>query len=234
MSEVVRIALVGDQDPAVTAHRAIPEALGLSARRLGLRIEPTWVPTVALGAPVEARLSPFAAVWCVPASPYANTEGALAAIRFCRESGRAFLGTCGGFQHAVLEYVRNALGHRDASHAESDPAAAMPVIARLSCSLVEKAGTIVLQDGSRLRAIYGVPEADEEYHCNYGVNPEYERLFADGSALRVSARDPAGDVRAVELSEHPFFIATLFQPERSGLRGVEHPLITSFVAAIGS
>jgi CTP synthase (UTP-ammonia lyase) len=86
MSEVVRIALVGDQDPAVTAHRAIPEALGLSARRLGLRIEPTWVPTVALGAPVEARLSPFAAVWCVPASPYANTEGALAAIRFCRES----------------------------------------------------------------------------------------------------------------------------------------------------
>jgi CTP synthase (UTP-ammonia lyase) len=134
----------------------------------------------------------------------------------------------------VLEYVRNALGHRDASHAESDPAAAMPVIARLSCSLVEKAGTIVLQDGSRLRAIYGVPEADEEYHCNYGVNPEYERLFADGSALRVSARDPAGDVRAVELSEHPFFIATLFQPERSGLRGVEHPLITSFVAAIGS
>src|SRR5260221_5896894 len=117
MSKVVRIALVGDHDPAVTAHRAIPEALRLSARRLGLRVEPTWVPTVALEAPVEARLSAFAAVWCVPASPYANTEGALAAIRFCRESGRTFLGTCGGLLHAALENVRNCLRHRDACHA---------------------------------------------------------------------------------------------------------------------
>jgi CTP synthase (UTP-ammonia lyase) len=35
----------------------------------------------------------------------------------------------------------------------------------------------------------------------------------------------------VELASHPFFIATLFQPEQSAFTGVEHPLICSFVRA---
>jgi CTP synthase (UTP-ammonia lyase) len=108
--------------------------------------------------------------------------------------------------------------------------AAMPLIARLSCSLVEQRGKVTFAGGSRLRTIYGADHAEEGYHCNYGLNPEYELLFR-GTALQVAARDEAGEVRAVELSGHPFFIATLFQPERAALRGMEHPLITAFVEA---
>jgi CTP synthase (UTP-ammonia lyase) len=222
--------MVGDFDPAVTAHRAIPEALRLSAQRLRVEIRPEWVHTTAVGAAAEA-LRGHAAIWCVPASPYASTDGALAAIRFARESSRPFLGTCGGFQHAVLEYARNVLGYSAAGHAETAPEVAMPVITRLTCSLVEKSGGVRLAEGSRLRAIYGTPEATEEYHCNYGFNPAYERLLSDPDGLRVAARDSAGEVRAVELAQHPFFIATLFQPERSSLRGVDHPLIDAFVEA---
>src|SRR5262245_57909475 len=154
MRDIVPVALVGDFDPAVTAHRAIPEALRLSAGRLGVEVRPEWVHTTAVGPAAEA-LRGHAAVWCVPASPYASADGALAAIRYARESSRPFLGTCGGFQHAVLEYARNVLGHSAAEHAETAPDAAMPVIARLSCSLVEKSASVRLADGSRLRAIYG-------------------------------------------------------------------------------
>jgi CTP synthase (UTP-ammonia lyase) len=107
----------------------------------------------------------------------------------------------------------------------------MPVISRLSCSLVEQTGTVVFAEGSRLRDLYGKGQAEEPYHCNYGVNPEYEQLFRDAVSLRISARDASGEVRAVELPGHPFFIATLYQPERAALRGREHPLITGFVAA---
>jgi CTP synthase (UTP-ammonia lyase) len=167
----------------------------------------------------------------VPASPYASADGALAAIRYARESSRPFLGTCGGFQHAVLEYARNVLGCSAAAHAETAPDAAMPVIARLTCSLVEKSGSVRVADGSRLRGIYGAAEVTEGYHCNYGFNPAYEGLLSDPDGLRVAARDSAGEVRAVELAQHPFFIATLFQPERSGLRGADHPLINAFVEA---
>jgi CTP synthase (UTP-ammonia lyase) len=226
----VRIALVGDYNPAVTAHRAIPAALELAARHLGASVEPTWIHTATVGPDPAARLAPFAGAWCVPASPYADTDGALAAIRFAREQGRPFFGSCGGFQHALLEYARSVLGLSSAAHAETDPAAATPLIAPLTCSLVEQSEAVSLSEGSRLRDWYDAAEALEGYHCRYGLNPAFEATFAD-SGLRVAARGAGGEVRAVELTGHPFFVATLFQPERSALRGERHPLVAAFVAA---
>src|SRR4051794_28912684 len=114
---LVRIALVGDYNPDVPAHQAIPKALRLSAERLTVRVEPIWMHTSTLDV---SQLPAFSGIWCVPASPYANTDRALAAIRFPRENNRTFLGTCGGFQHALLEYARTVLG-READHAETSP-----------------------------------------------------------------------------------------------------------------
>ena len=64
-------------------------------------------------------------------------DGALRAIRFARETPRPFLGTCGGFQHALIEYARSVLGWADADHAESAPGAGRAVVSPLSCALVE-------------------------------------------------------------------------------------------------
>ncbi len=226
----VRIGLIGDRDPTVVAHRAIPLALRIAERRIGRELDVAWISTPSLSGDVPAYLSGFAGLWCVPASPYANTEGALAAIQFARQCGRPFLGTCGGFQHALLEYVRGVLGATGAQHAELCPDAPMPIIARLSCSLVEKSGVVRLREGSRLRTICGASEIEESYHCNYGLNPDYEKLL-DGATLRVSGRDLAGEARAVELEGHAFFMATLFQPERAALAEMAHPLIDAFAAA---
>lgn len=226
----VRIAVVGDYNPDIPAHRAIPEALKLSATTLGTEAVAEWVATDRVGNPAET-LRDFAGVWVAPGSPFASFDGALAAIRFARESGRPFFGTCGGFQHAVIEYARNVLGMTDADHTESNPTAATPVISRLTCSLVEQTGVVKLAEGSKVRAAYGTAEAAEGYHCNYGVNPAYEMVFAEPSRLRVAGRDTAGEVRAVELNGHPFFVGTLYQPERSALRGEVHPLITAFIQA---
>lgn len=231
MSTTVRIALVGDFSPDVTAHRAIPAVLQISAQRLGIRVMPEWIHTSTIG-PAAEQVAECDAIWCVPGSPYANMAGALAAIRLARELSRPYLGTCAGFQHAVLEYARNVLGYDQAEHGETEPDATMPVIARLTCSLVEKSGEIFLREGCRLRTIYGTDRAEEQYHCNYGLNPAYVECMTQGDRLRVSATDARGEVRAIELEGHRFFIATLFQPERSGLHGIEHPLITAFLASV--
>ena len=225
-----RIALVGDHDPSVVAHQGIPLALELAAGAAGEPLDWTWLHTSTLTGDVPDRLEVFDGIWCVPGSPYANTSGVLDAIRVARERGVPFLGTCGGFQHALLEYAGAVWGVNAPAHAELDPSAADPVIAPLTCGLVEQSGTIRFEPRSRLRAIYGSDEAVEGYHCNYGLNPAYVGRFAAGP-LRVAARDLAGDVRAVELDGHPFFVATLFQPERSGLDGRRHPLLTAFVGA---
>ncbi len=225
-----RVGLVGDYDPEVRAHVAIPKALALASAAEGRAVEADWLATSSLGGDSGGRLAHFDALWCVPASPYANAEGALGAIRFARERRVPFLGTCGGFQHAVIEYARNVLGRAEAEHAETSPDAAMPLIAPLACALVGARGRVRFAAGSRVSEIYGAGEAVEEYNCSYGVNPRYLSLLESGG-MSVTATDEEGGVRAVELPDHPFFVATLFQPERSAFAGLAHPLVRAFVRA---
>ncbi|MEO5822842.1 MAG: hypothetical protein ABIT71_20235 [Vicinamibacteraceae bacterium] len=228
---LARVALVGDHDPAVVAHQGIPLALGLAAGDATPRLSWEWLHTSTLVGDIARSLADFDGVWCVPGSPYANIAGVLAAIRIARQGRLPFLGTCGGFQHALLEYAEAEWGVPSPAHAELDPTAANPVIAPLTCGLVEQTGEIRFEAGSRLLAIHGSPDAVEGYHCNYGLSPAYAARL-DAGALRVAARDLAGEVRAVELAGHPFFVATLYQPERSGLAGQRHPLIAAFVQAV--
>ncbi|MBA2502222.1 MAG: CTP synthase [Pyrinomonadaceae bacterium] len=228
-SSSLRFGLIGDYSPQVRAHASIPQALAL-APPADLKVEVEWLATETLDENSDSRFAAFDALWCVPASPYASMGGALRAIRFAREHGVPFLGTCGGFQHALIEYARNVRGMTEADHAESNPKALMPLIAPLSCSLVGAKGKIELLENSRARSIYGAGETSEEYHCSYGFNPQYHTLLDDG-ALRVTGVDADGGVRVVELDGHPFFIATLFQPELSALSGNSHPLITAYKRA---
>ncbi|HET9886972.1 MAG TPA: hypothetical protein VFR10_05620 [bacterium] len=230
MPPTIRVAIVGDYRPTVTAHRAVPEALRRASHG-DEQFAGIWVETANLAADPSEQLATFHGLWCVPASPYANPDGVLNALRFVRETGRPFLGTCGGFQHALLEYARAFWGIAFPAHAETDPEATDPVIAPLACSLVEKSGALRFTPGSRLASSYGVTGAVEEYHCSYGLSDRYRERLRSGP-LRVSAVDPDGEVRAVELDGHPFYIATLFQPERSALAGRDHPLIRAFVEAV--
>ena len=224
----IRIALVGDFDPSVPAHQAIPVALDRVAYETGLDVQPTWVPTTDIGD--GGSLQAFDGIWCVPASPYRDMDGALTAIRFARERQVPFLGTCGGFQHALLEYARHCLGWPDAEHAETAPESDNAIITPLSCSLVEAFAPIRLRAGSRIAAAYDALETQERYRCRYGLRKELEAdVFA--GPLKVSGYDEDNEVRAMELDGHPFFVATLFQPERAALEGSMPPLVKAFVLA---
>jgi CTP synthase (UTP-ammonia lyase) len=229
-----RIALVGDHDPAIVAHRGIAASLNGRARFDWLMTDqlPTDI------AAMRALLAGYHGVWCIPGSPYRNMAAALTAIRVAREEDIPFFGSCGGFQHAVIEFMRHALGRTEADHAESNSATEMPVIAPLSCSLVGQTGKLRFTSGSRLMQSAGSTESVEGYHCSYGVNIAYLDLLS-GSAMRFTAFDEMGEIRGLELDGHPFFLATLFQPERAALpadttaggRDRVHPLMLAFVAA---
>lgn len=224
-----RVALIGDYAPAVIAHQAIPEALRLAAVAGGVKLEPVWTHTAAITG--ADQFADFDGIWCVPASPYANEDGAFAAIRFARENGVPFLGTCGGFQHALIESARNVCGIPFASHQETAPDADQLLITRLACSLIEQTEELTLASSGILRRAYGVDRIKEGYRCNFGLNPEYESLIL-ANGFHAAARDPSGHLRAVELTTHPFFVATLFQHERRALRGEQSPIVDAFVNAM--
>jgi CTP synthase (UTP-ammonia lyase) len=226
------IALVGDYSEKVTAHRAIPKALELACAASGAELAWTWVATRELR-DVPSDLEGFSGVWAVPATPYENTEGAIEAIRWAREGSLPFLGTCGGFQHAIIEIARNVAGITFADHAEVNPEGVALVVTPLSCSMVEKTGKVHFEKGSLLASAYGAETATEGYRCNYGPNPAY-RSQLEKAGLRFTSWDDAGDIRGAELNGHPFFCGVLFQPERAALRGEVPPLVAAFVKAVAA
>lgn len=225
-----RIALIGDYDASKTAHVAIPQALERAREAKRSHLEWKWIGTDRVLDPRE-MLADFDGIWVTPGSPYVEMNGALAAIRHARERGLPLLGTCGGFQHALIEFARNVAGIAGADHAETNTQAADPVVTALSCSLVDRTGGITFTPGSRLHAIFGGRPTEEGYHCNYGVNPVY-RARLESAGLRFTGFDAEGSIRSFELPGHRFFLGTLFQPERSALRGVSHPLIEAFVGKL--
>lgn len=227
LTPVLRIALVGDYNADVIAHQAIPLALDDAAAVLEVPVEYRWVATRDVHS--ADSLADFDGIWLVPASPYQNTEGALIAVRYARENSLPFLGTCGGFQHAILEYARNVMGWEDAAHAETDTEGRM-VIAPLACSLVEKSDTIELRANTLIARAYGRDSIEEGYHCNYGISADFAEALKS-LPLRVTGWDENGDIRAVELVTHPFFVATLFQHERNALAGRPAPLVQAFLHA---
>jgi CTP synthase (UTP-ammonia lyase) len=226
----MNIGLIGDFNPLITAHTAIPRALMLASEQLDTEIKFDWLHTTQLCDGYEERLKEHSGLWCVPASPYESMDGALNAIRFARENNIPFLGTCGGFQHAIIEFARNVLGLNKADHAESNPQSEMPVISEMACELREVPGSITLLPGTKIHEIYGTGEIEEEYNCGFHFNSEYKHLF-ENSGLIFSAFDDEGEVRAAEIPGNSFFIITQYQPERSALKDNRHPLITAFLKA---
>ncbi len=231
MSAPSRIALIGERDPASPGHRGIEASFALYAQETGRAVAYDWVPSSTITAESLPDLfRDTAALWCTPGSPYASTEGALLAIHFARIRNLPFLATCGGFQHALMEFAENVLGHGSA-HQETEPAAKDPLISQLSCSLSGGAtGQIIATNPALFADILGARESTEEFNCNYGLNMNLAGIFA-GSDLHFVAHDADGQVRAFRVVTHPFFVGTLFQPERRALKGDLHPVVRAFCAA---
>ncbi|MFL6451341.1 MAG: CTP synthase, partial [Bryobacteraceae bacterium] len=143
------------------------------------------------------------------------------------EYGMPFLGTCAGFQHAILEFGRNVLDIRDAASEEYTIAGAPLFISRLSCSLIGNLMPVRLEAGSRARDAYGSDHAVERYYCNFGLNSRWEPQLTSAGLL-IKGRDSDGDARIIELRSHPFFVATLFVAQTSSAINSPHPLIRTF------
>ena len=120
------------------------------------------------------------------------------------------------------------LGVLDAEHEESAPDAATLLISRLACSLVGQTQGIRLVAGSQVAAIYGDTEPLEDFRCNYGFNAAFTAAFHN-SALHFVGFDADGELRAIELPGHRFYLATLFLPQMRSQPGQPHPLITAYL-----
>jgi CTP synthase (UTP-ammonia lyase) len=131
----------------------------------------------------------------------------------------------------TVEFARNVAGITGAGHAETDPDAEHVVVGRLACSLVGEQRMVSAVPGTRLASLCGSEPFHGLHWCNFGLSASYvDRLVAAGLVL--SARADDAGVEAFELPGHPFYLATLFQPQMgSSSRDSLHPVLAALVAA---
>ncbi len=131
------------------------------------------------------------------------------------------------------------MGIADADSAEHSSPSKKLIIAPVACPVPDRragapklsgACKLRIKPGCRLAAIYRATEIEEQYFCNYEVNPQYHEDL-ENAGLRLSAFGENGEARALELPDHRFFIATLFQPQLSSSEDRPHPVVVEFVAA---
>jgi CTP synthase (UTP-ammonia lyase) len=238
MPQPLQITILGDFDRRKHSHWATEAALFHAAAKLELRIEPRWLSTTACAGVND--LQPLAAnhgVWGAPGSPYASSEGMLRALRAVRELDVPYLGTCAGFQYALIEYTRNVLGVADADSAENTPGGANVVITPVACEApnastprLAGAGVARAVPGTRVERLCGPGDLRGEYFCSFETNaaflPRWQR-----AGLTLAALGEDGEMRAFELPGNAFFVATLFQPQLSSSFDTPHPLVIGFVRA---
>lgn len=241
MADAVRIAILGDFDPKSSTLPAIDQSLRHAAAKLNLPVESQWLPTPSLLEDDAGKvLESFDGIWAAPGSPYKSFEGMLKGIEFARCRDWPFLGTCGGFQYALIECARNVLGIKDADSAENNSGSKNIIIYPVACAVPSRSANapklsgampeIRLRPGSYLHSFYAQDTVTEEFFCNFEVNPDYEWAAIE-AGFPVVARGLRGEIRAIESPTHRFYIATLFQPQLSSKPDKPHPLIIAFVQA---
>ncbi|HEY3403546.1 MAG TPA: hypothetical protein VGK59_09180 [Ohtaekwangia sp.] len=229
----IHVALVGDFNKNKHTHLALNDAVEHARAHINFELITTWFPTENIADPALFRNS-FQAVWFTPGSPYKNDEAVYDTIQWVRENNFPALGTCGGFQYMVVEYARNVLDFRDAGHEESEPDVSQLVISKLSCSLKGQQEEVRITDRSSW--LYHVLKQDKitgYFNCSYGVNPVYQEKINQYPFV-FTAFSPEGEVRGLELKNHPFFKGTLFQPPLESTAEKPNPLLVSFFETVAT
>ena len=129
-----------------------------------------------------------------------------------------------------MEYAVNKLNIENASHEAINQSASDHIINKLSCSLVGLSLAVHVMPKTLAYESYGKGLIVERFQCNYGLNENYKNEVNDGN-LKITGFDDDGNARIIEISNHRFFIATLFLPQLTSGPGMPHPLIISFVNA---
>jgi CTP synthase (UTP-ammonia lyase) len=229
---MIKLAIIGDFNPSSRTHMATNEAIKHAKTDLAFELVAEWIATDSVIGNIESIVKNYSGFWIAPGSPYKSMAGALEIIKYARQRNIPTLGTCGGFQHMVIEFARNVLNIEDAAHAEYDPYASKLVINPLTCSLRGQKLKINITDKqSQTYRIFNSGVIEEQYYCNFGLNPEFQAEIND-KGFKIVGSDTSNEARILELEGHKFFIATLFVPQDNSTVGNPNKLVTEFIAVV--
>jgi CTP synthase len=224
LKKTIEIGLVGKYVELQDAYISVVESLKHAGYAFDTDINVYWINAEKLEEnAIQEELSHVDGILVPGGFGDRGIEGKIQAIRYARENKIPFLGICLGMQLATVEFARNVLGYQDAHSAEINPSTTHPVIDLLpeQKGVEDLGGTlrlglypVKLKDGTKTKEAYGNQDMIEERHRHrYEFNNEFrEEMEAKG--LVFSGTSPDGRlVETIEISDHPWFVASQFHPE---------------------
>lgn len=167
-------------------------------------------------------------------------EGKIKAVQYARENKVPFLGLCLGLQVAVIEFARNVCGLKKAQSTEFEPKTPYPVIDmlkeqrgidRLGGTMRLGAYPCYLKKNSLAFRLYGEEKIYERHRHRYEVNPNFHGILRKNGLIFSGLSPNRRLVEIIEISDHPFFLATQFHPEFKSRPNRAHPLFLGFIKA---
>ena len=237
----VTIALVGKYTQLHDAYLSVVEALNHGGIASHANVHLKWGDSeLVTEENVAEYLSDVDGVLVPGGFGNRGIEGMITAIRYARENKIPFLGLCLGMQLTIVEYARNVLGYHDAHSIEMNPNTMHPVIALMpdQDGIEDIGGTLrlgaypcVLADGSKAQELYGEKEISERHRHRYEVNNDFRKALTENGMVLSGVSPDGRIVEMVELSDHPFYIATQAHPEFKSRPNRPHPLFRGLIAA---
>jgi CTP synthase len=237
----INIAVVGKYIKYHDAYKSVYESLDHAGIALSSRVLVRKVEAEELEHEGAERLLAGMDGILVPGGfGYRGIPGKVEAIRFARERQIPFFGICLGLQCAAIEFARNVVGLEDANTTEIDHNCRHPVVCLLDeqYQVTHLGGTMrlgqypcALTEGSRAASAYGSLLISERHRHRYEFNNQYRQQFL-AHGMSFSGTSPDGKlVEAIELPNHPWFVAVQCHPEFKSKPTQAHPLFRGFVKA---
>ncbi len=236
----VEVAIVGKYVDLPDAYLSVVEAVRHGGLEHGVHVDLRWIAADDVERDGTAALHGVDAVIVPGGFGVRGVDGKVDAIRFARENGVPFLGLCLGLQCAVIEFARNVAGLEGAHSREFDEDSPHPVIALMveQQGITDMGGTMrlgsypaLLAEGSRVRDLYGADVIDERHRHRFEVNNTYRDVLSEHGMVWSGTSPDGALVEFLELTSHPYFIATQAHPELRSRPNRPHPLFGGLVGA---
>lgn len=237
----VTIGITGKYTSVRDSYASILNALEHSGIVLGCKVNVKWIETTDLtDENVAEHLNDVDGIIVPGGFGTRGTEGKIACIKYARENKVPYLGLCLGFQMAVVEFARSVCGLKNANSSEIVQDCENAVIDILpEQKKIEGLGgnmrlggrDIEIKKGTKAFKMFGRKDTvRKRFRHRYEVDPQYiEQIEKAGMIFSGKAPDQP-IMQVLEITDHPFFMATQSHPELTSRPLTPEPMFTGLVA----
>ncbi|MEH6586046.1 MAG: CTP synthase [Halioglobus sp.] len=246
----VRVAMVGKYVDLLDAYKSLNEALAHAGLQTLTNVRIDHIDAEEIEKNGTGALEGADAILVPGGFGDRGIEGKISAVKYAREHAIPFLGICLGMHVALVEYARNVCELEGAHSTEMDANTPHPIVGLITewqdadGSTVQRSessdmgGTMRLgaqpchlDDGCKVREIYGAETIEERHRHRYEVNNNYLDQLCDAGMKVAGWSADRSLVEMIELPNHPWFVACQFHPEFTSRPRGGHPLFTSYIEA---